>query len=88
MRAKQGREGVGRLVAGAGGHNIVHRVVQFVRRALDALQIVPQGTRNSVFDGVGFLWHTDLTMVRPQSPVLKFWKLGAFESTGYPYRCA
>jgi len=46
------------LVATAGGHHVVHRVMQFVRTALDALKVIPKRARNGLFDGAGFWCHT------------------------------
>ena len=44
--------------AGAGGHHVIHRLVQFVRGALDFLEVVPQRPRYRLLDCVWICRHT------------------------------
>src|SRR5271163_2938808 len=58
LRTKERRQGVRRFHAGAGGDNIVDRLLKFDAGTLDTLQIIAEGPGYGLFDGIGFWWHT------------------------------
>jgi len=63
LRPEQRGKRIRGLVAAAGGHNVVDRVMQFVRTALNALEVIPKRTGNGLFDGAGFWCHTGLRVL-------------------------
>jgi hypothetical protein len=54
LGAQHGREGVGRLAAGAGGDYVIDSLLKLLACALQTLQVVPEGTSDRLFDGVRF----------------------------------
>ena len=89
LRTEQGRQRVGRLVAGAGGYHVADGMMKLIRGALDALKIIAKRSHDRLFHAAGFLCHAGFRGVfRPKSPVLAFWVVGGLESTGWRYRCA
>ncbi len=58
LRAEQRRQRIGRPVARAGGYHVAHRMMQLIRCALDALEIVAKRSHDCLFHRAGFLCHT------------------------------
>ena len=84
LRAKHGRERIGRFAARTGGNQVVDGLMELVAGALDALEVVAQGSGNGLFHGAGFGCHTcSKGRFARFSPVLPFWGVGAVASTGW-----
>ena len=82
--AKHGRERIGGFAARTGGHQVVDGLMELVAGALDALEVVAQGSGDGLFHSAGFRCHAcSKGRFARFSPVLPFWGLGVGASTGW-----